>query len=60
MIGTTGGYLLAKQALRPIARLTQTAKQLSTETLDQRINLGGPDDELRELADTFDEMLGAP
>jgi len=58
VIGATGGYLLAKQALRPIARLTQTAKQLSTETLDQRINLGGPDDELRELADTFDEMLG--
>ena len=52
-----GGYLLAKQALRPIAKLTQTARQLSTETLDQRINLGGPDDELRELADTFDEML---
>jgi signal transduction histidine kinase len=57
VIGATGGYLLAKQALRPIARLTQTARQLSTETLDQRINLGGPDDELRELADTFDEML---
>ena len=58
VIGTTGGYLLAKQALRPIARLTQTARALSTETLDQRINLGGPDDELRELADTFDDMLG--
>jgi hypothetical protein len=57
VIGTTGGYLLAKQALRPIAKLTKTAQQLSTETLDQRINLGGPDDELRELADTFDEML---
>lgn len=58
IIGTTGGYLLAKQALRPIAKLTQTARALSTETLDQRINLGGPDDELRELADTFDAMLG--
>jgi signal transduction histidine kinase len=58
IIGTVGGYLLAKQALRPVARLTQTAKQLSTDNLDQRINLGGPDDELRELADTFDEMLG--
>jgi signal transduction histidine kinase len=58
VIGTTGGYLLAKQALRPIAKLTHTAQQLSTDTLDQRINLGGPDDELRELADTFDEMLG--
>jgi signal transduction histidine kinase len=58
VIGATGGYLLAKQALRPIAKLTQTARALSTENLDQRINLGGPDDELRELADTFDEMLG--
>ena len=57
VIGTSGGYLLAKQALRPIAKVTRTAQQLSTETLDQRINLGGPDDELRELADTFDEML---
>jgi hypothetical protein len=57
VIGTTGGYLLAKQALRPIARLTQTARLLSTENLDQRIDLGGPDDELRELADTFDQML---
>ena len=58
VIGTSGGYLLAKQALRPIAKVTKTAQQLSTETLDQRINLGGPDDELRELADTFDAMLG--
>jgi signal transduction histidine kinase len=58
IIGASGGYLLAKQALRPIARVTRTAQMLSTETLDQRINLGGPDDELRELADTFDEMLG--
>ncbi len=57
VIGACGGYLLAKQALRPIAKVTHTAQQLSTDTLDQRINLGGPDDELRELADTFDEML---
>jgi signal transduction histidine kinase len=57
VIAATGGYLLAKQALRPISQLTQTARALSTETLDQRINLGGPDDELRELADTFDDML---
>jgi signal transduction histidine kinase len=57
VIGAAGGYLLARQALRPIAQVTRTARQLSTETLDQRIDLGGPDDELRELADTFDEML---
>jgi len=57
LIGSIGGYLLARQALRPVARITATAKQLSTNTLNERIGLGGPDDELRELADTFDEML---
>ena len=57
IIGAAGGYLLARQALSPIAKVTRTARQLSTETLDQRIDLGGPDDELRELADTFDDML---
>ncbi len=58
LIGSIGGYLLARQALRPVARITATAKQLSTKTLSERIGLGGPDDELRELADTFDDMLG--
>jgi len=58
LIGSIGGYLLARQALRPVARITATARQLSTNTLNDRIGLGGPDDELRELADTFDDMLG--
>lgn len=57
VIGAAGGYFLAKQSLRPISRVTQMARRLSTETLDQRINMGGPNDELRELADTFDDML---
>jgi len=30
---------------------------LSTQNLGERINLRGPDDELKELADTFDGML---
>lgn len=57
VIGGAGGYFLAKQSLRPISRVTQIAQRLSTETLDQRIDLGGPNDELRELADTFDDMM---
>lgn len=56
-VGATGGYLMARQAFAPVARVTRTAQQLSTKTLKQRIALGGPDDELRELADTFDGML---
>jgi signal transduction histidine kinase len=57
LIGMAGGYLLAGRALRPLQSITATAQRLSTETLDQRIALEGPDDELRELADTFDSMI---
>jgi signal transduction histidine kinase len=58
VIGSIGGYLLARQTLRPVTRITATARQLSTKNLSERISLGGPEDELRELADTFDDMLG--
>jgi signal transduction histidine kinase len=57
LIAAAAGYLLAKHAMRPITELTRTAQELSTDNLDQRIELGGPDDEMRELAVTFDEML---
>jgi len=57
LVGTAGGYLLAGRALRPLQAVTSTARRLSTETLDQRIALQGPDDELKELADTFDQMI---
>jgi signal transduction histidine kinase len=51
------GWLIAGRALRPVHRITNTARRLSEETLHERINLEGPDDELKELADTFDAML---
>ena len=38
--------------------MTATARRLSEENLHERIALDGPDDELKELADTFDAMLG--
>ncbi len=55
--GVAGAYVVAGRALRPLHQVTATARRLSTETLDQRIRYSGPDDELRELADTFDAML---
>jgi signal transduction histidine kinase len=55
-IGT--GYLLAGRALRPLRAITATAQRVSGENLGERIALAGPSDELRELADTFDGMLG--
>ncbi len=51
------GWMVAGRALRPISRITSTARSISDRTLDARIALGGPRDELRELADTFDSML---
>jgi signal transduction histidine kinase len=52
------GYIVADRALRPVQRMTATARKLSESTLaHQRIDLKGPDDELKELADTFDAML---
>jgi signal transduction histidine kinase len=57
LVGAAAGFVLAGQALQPVSQLTATARRLSTETLDERIALDGPRDELKELADTFDDML---
>jgi signal transduction histidine kinase len=51
------GWLMADRALRPVKRITATARRLEAERMDKRINHEGPDDELKELADTFDGML---
>jgi signal transduction histidine kinase len=51
------GWLMARRALRPLNTIMATARRLEAESLDRRINLEGPEDELKELADTFDGML---
>jgi hypothetical protein len=58
MIAVGTGWLLAGRALRPLREITATARRVSGENLGERIALSGPADELRELADTFDGMLG--
>jgi signal transduction histidine kinase len=50
-------YLVAGRVLRPLQQITSTARRLSAEQLDARIGLPGPEDELKQLADTFDTML---
>ncbi len=52
------GWLVAGRVLRPLSAITATARRLEGSTLHERINLKGPQDELKELADTFDQMLG--
>jgi signal transduction histidine kinase len=51
------GWFFAGRALRPVQRITAAARAASERDLSARVGLHGPRDELRELADTFDEML---
>lgn len=51
------GWLLAGRALRPLQDVTATARRVAGRSLHERIALHGPDDEIKELADTFDAML---
>ena len=51
------GWLVAGRVLRPLQAITATARRLEGSNLHERINLKGPEDELKELADTFDQML---
>jgi signal transduction histidine kinase len=57
VIGIAGAYAVAGRALRPLHQVTATAQRLGEETLDQRIRYSGADDEVAELARTFDAML---
>jgi signal transduction histidine kinase len=52
------GWIAAGRALRPVHRITAAARAASEHNLSARVALRGPRDELRELAETFDAMLG--
>ena len=51
------GWWVAGRMLRPIAAITAAARRATDTTLHERLNLPGPPDELKELGDTFDQML---
>ena len=53
------GWLVAGRVLRPVQRITETARASSETDLHHRVGLEGPDDELKELADTLDSLLEA-
>jgi signal transduction histidine kinase len=51
------GWIVAGSMLRPVRLITARARSASASDLSNRVALGGPDDELKQLADTFDDML---
>jgi signal transduction histidine kinase len=51
------GWVIAGRVLRPLQVITTAARELSASSLHERLSLDGPNDELRELGDTFDGLL---
>ena len=58
VISVAFGYLVAGRVLRPIREMTATTRQISERNLSERLDLPGPRDELKDLADTIDGLLG--
>jgi signal transduction histidine kinase len=58
LVSVVAGWWMAGRMLRPVQEISAVARRLSATTLHERIDLEGPKDELRQLADTFDDMLG--
>ncbi|MCW3020589.1 MAG: hypothetical protein JWN10_2897 [Solirubrobacterales bacterium] len=52
------GWVIAGRALRPLRTITETAREISASSLHRRLGLAGPDDELRQLGNTVDGLLG--
>ncbi|MCY4455010.1 MAG: ATP-binding protein [Chloroflexi bacterium] len=51
------GWFVAGRMLRPVHEIAATARRITDERLEERIDLDGPPDDLKDLADQFDAML---
>jgi signal transduction histidine kinase len=52
------GWLVAGRVLSPLRTITMAAQRISASNLHQRLRLPGPSDELKDLGDTVDGLLG--
>lgn len=51
------GYVISKKMLNPIDSITKTAEEISINNLKERIDIQGPNDELKRLASTLNDMI---
>ncbi|MGH9243474.1 MAG: sensor histidine kinase [Acidimicrobiales bacterium] len=51
------GWLVAGRVLRPLRRITAATRDISATNLHERLAIAGPDDEVKELGDTIDQLL---
>ena len=56
-VGLAIGWVVAGRVVRPVGTIAGVAREIEATDLSRRIRLGGPPDEMRDLADTFDAML---
>jgi signal transduction histidine kinase len=57
LLALLAGWLVAGRMLRPIRTITRTARRISSTSLHERLALDGPQDELKELGDTLDDLF---
>lgn len=57
LVAISGAWLVSRHAARRIARITRATTAISEHDLSQRLNLPGPDDEIRQLGAAIDDMV---
>jgi signal transduction histidine kinase len=57
ILAVLAGWLVAGRILRPIRTITRTAQRISSTSLHERLALDGPEDELKRLGDTLDDLF---
>ena len=58
VVAVLAGWFVAGRMLRPIRTITRAARRISSTSLHERLALDGPQDELKELGDTLDDLFG--
>jgi len=51
------GWFAAGRMLRPLRQMTSSARTITAGNLHDRLALTGPEDEFKQLGDSFDELL---
>lgn len=51
------GWKASKKILKPVKKMSETVQNITNNTLDTRLDIGGSQDELKDLAHTFNDML---
>ena len=58
VLALLAGWIISGRMLRPIRTIIRTARRISSTNLHERLALDGPQDELKELGDTLDDLFG--